>query len=54
VNPATINLPSAPGLAPEMMDDFAVIRDEALALLQEVPMPGTRILSPAGGIAVAD
>ena len=54
VNPATVDLPSAPGLDPAYLESFAAARDEALLLLQDVPMPGSRILSPAGAIAVAD
>jgi len=39
-NPATIDLPSAPALETEFMEDFAWTRDQALAELNQVALPG--------------
>jgi YD repeat-containing protein len=39
-NPATIDLPSAPALESEFMADFGTTRDQALAELNQVALPG--------------
>jgi murein DD-endopeptidase MepM/ murein hydrolase activator NlpD len=52
-NPATMNLPSAPALEQEYMDDFRGVRNTAMALLVGVPMP--EISSPpAAPVPIAD
>ena len=38
-NPATLELPSAERLEEENIESFRIERDEALALLDEVPLP---------------
>lgn len=38
-NPATIDLPSAPALESEFMDDFGLTRDQALGELYQVTLP---------------
>jgi hypothetical protein len=38
-NPATIDLPSAPALEAEFMEDFGWTRDQALAELNQVALP---------------
>ncbi|MDT8435499.1 MAG: M23 family metallopeptidase [Gemmatimonadota bacterium] len=52
-NPSTVDLPSAERLETQHMDAFRAVRDEALALLGPVPLPGA---SPpaAAELPVAD
>ncbi len=52
-NPATVDLPSAERLEEEYLESFRVERDEALALLDAVPLP-VPSLAAAAEPAVAD
>ncbi|MDP2471756.1 MAG: peptidoglycan DD-metalloendopeptidase family protein [Candidatus Palauibacterales bacterium] len=51
-NPSSMNLPSAPALEEQYMEEFAVGRDAALDLLEGVALPATE--PDAVGPAVAD